>query len=349
MRHVFDEPRATRTTALAATEPKVNWFLQSTRAEAREGRRVVNGFFSRFPDDGGRMYEGLRSTDDKRLLSALDELLVHDLLSHRHRIEYEEGDRTRPDFRLYDNDGAYVRAVEVATLFLREDWAAQQRRHAMVEDALNERLRLTTHCVSFEVRRWDGTPSFRHMAEWIERALDSLHADPGVQSADWPGMRRKLYSTKRVEVIFCFIPHSRDYVVKDGDRVVLGGAAIGGWVNSALRLRDRLEDNAVKYDLHGKPHAVVVSVRDIMCDLDEVYEAMTGTPAFVVATGEAVRKATACSGLDESAPKASTAHAHPPSRGPANTRAGDDGARDIVSGVSSPGMAGGVGSGQSRG
>jgi len=57
-----------------------------------------------------------------------------------------------------------------------------------------------------------------------------------------------------------------------------------------LRLRDRLEDQAVKYDLRGKLYAIVVSVRDIMCDLDEVHEAIAGTPGIVIATGQAVRK-----------------------------------------------------------
>ena len=42
-------------------------------------------------------------------------------------------------------------------------------------------------------------------------------------------------------------------------------------------------------------------------------------------------------------------HAHPLSRASAHARAGEDGARDLVSGVSPPSMAGGVGSGRSRG
>jgi hypothetical protein len=43
------------------------------------------------------------------------------------------------------------------------------------------------------------------------------------------------------------------------------------------------------------------------------------------------------------------AQARPLSRRSPHARAGDDGARDIVSGVSSPGLAGGVGSGHRRG
>jgi len=96
---VFDEPLVPRTTYLTATEPQVNWFLQSTRPEAIEGRRVINDLYSRFPDKSGRMRADLRGDDEKRRLSALDELLVYEMLARSYRVEYEEGDGTRPDFR----------------------------------------------------------------------------------------------------------------------------------------------------------------------------------------------------------------------------------------------------------
>ena len=67
-------------------------------------------------------------------------------------------------------------------------------------------------------------------------------------------------------------------------RVVLGGAAIGGWINSDLRLRERLDGKAAKYDLYGKPFAIVVGVRDSTCDLSEVYHALVGAEEIVVAT-----------------------------------------------------------------
>src|SRR5574342_573050 len=97
VRQVYDEPRVPRVTYVAATEPKVNWFLESTRPEAVKGRRVVNDLYSWFADGDDRMYADLRSRDDKRLLTALDELLVHDLLIRRYHVTYEEGDGTRPD------------------------------------------------------------------------------------------------------------------------------------------------------------------------------------------------------------------------------------------------------------
>lgn len=289
-RQVFDEPSVARITPLEATEPTVNWFLESTRPDAVEGRRVINDLYSRFPDERGRLRADLRSSDEARQMGALDELLVHDLLVSRYRVTYEEGEGTRPDFRLYDGGGAYVAAVEVATPFLGEDWVAERRRHALVEDALNQRLILTTHSIQFEIRRWDDSPKLRDLARWVERTLDDLRADPGALPLDDSGTPEKIYSSRAVEIAFRFLPLPTSYAVKSGDRIVLGGAAIGGLINSAARLRERLDDKAVKYDLRGKPFAIVVGVRDSMCDLGEVHQALTGTPAVVVATGEGVRK-----------------------------------------------------------
>jgi hypothetical protein len=111
---VFDEPPVPRTTELTATEPRVNWFLQSTLPEAIEDRRVINDMYSRFPDKSGRMWERLPGDDEKDRFSALDELLIHDELGNSYRVEYEEGDGTRPEFRLYNHqDGAHVGTVEV--------------------------------------------------------------------------------------------------------------------------------------------------------------------------------------------------------------------------------------------
>ena len=62
-RPVFDEPASPRTTSLAPTEPRVNWFLESTRPEAAEGRWVVNDLYSRFPDPEGGLRDKLRSTN----------------------------------------------------------------------------------------------------------------------------------------------------------------------------------------------------------------------------------------------------------------------------------------------
>jgi hypothetical protein len=288
---VFDEPLVPRTTYLTATEPPVNWFLQSTLPEAIEGRRVINAMYSRFPDKSGRIREILRGDDEKSRLSALDELLVHDMLARTYRVEYEEGDGTRPEFRLYNHQGgAHVGTVEVLTLFLRKDWEAEERRNALLGDSLNAHLQLTTHWIQFEVRRWDSNPSARRMANWIERALDELRRDPSALPVGRFGRQEKVYSTRTVEIVVRFLPLSSTYVVDENSRVVLGGAASSGFINSGVRLRERLDEKAGKYDLRGKPFAIVVGMKDPMCDIGQVYEALVGTEEIGVPTLESRRK-----------------------------------------------------------
>jgi hypothetical protein len=128
------------------------------------------------------------------------------------------------------------------------------------------------------------------MAEWIERALDELRTDPSALPVDRFGTQEKVYSTKAVEIVVRFLPLSPTYVVDENARVVLGGAPISGFINSGARLRERLDEKAGKYDLHGKPFAIVVGVRDPTCYISEVYEALVGSEEVVVATGESRRK-----------------------------------------------------------
>lgn len=157
---VFDDPKVSRTTPLAATESRVNWFLKSTRPQASEARRIVNDMYARFPDPSGRFRSRLRSRDEATHRSALDELLVHDLLRCTYRVEHEDvgATGTHPDFALFDGE-EHVATVEVYSLMLRKEWQDEQGRHGRIEDALNHRLRPTTHFIDFEVKAGPRTPT----------------------------------------------------------------------------------------------------------------------------------------------------------------------------------------------
>jgi len=93
------------------------------------------------------------------------------------------------------------------------------------------------------------------------------------------------------------------YESSEDERVVLGGPAVGGLIDSAERLRDRLDTKAVKYDLREKPFAIVVGARDSWCDIGEIHEALTGTPAVVVATGASTRCGNGFYGLSNDRPE----------------------------------------------
>jgi hypothetical protein len=288
MRQVFEEPPERARSAAATFGPAVSWLRSSARPDAAAGRRLINGLYARFRDDSGRMINDLRSEDDRRFFSALDELFVHDLLVRRYRVGYEEGDTTKPDFRLYSGD-TLVGSVEVLTLLLRDDWTGEQRRHAQLADMINERLSLTTHSLMVDIGRWDGSPSVRHIVRRLDESMAELRTAPDALPLDDTGNPFLRYTSRAADIKFRFLPLPIGYRVAEGDMIVVGGASTGGLIDSAARLRDRLDDKAGKYQLHSKPFAVVVGARDSWCTLDEIHRALTGTTAVRVDTGEGVR------------------------------------------------------------
>jgi hypothetical protein len=92
------------------------------------------------------------------------------------------------------------------------------------------------------------------------------------------------------EEVFEFLPLPDGHTISDDACIVIGRAGTGGFVNSDIRLRDKLHEKAGKYDLRGKPYAVVVGVHDPMCEITDVRDALFGSLAVVVATGQDVRK-----------------------------------------------------------
>ncbi|WP_127508640.1 hypothetical protein [Actinoplanes solisilvae] len=286
---MFDRPATRRDWALTASEPTVTWFTEVTRPAAAEGRRIVNELYQWFPDVSGRLRADLRSTDNRRLLSALDELYVHEQLRQRYHLAYEEGVKTRPDFRLYSGP-EYVGTVEVLTLFERDDWGKEARRNAWLEDEINRLVPLTTHSLSFDVHRWDSTPNVKHLTRWLRSILEALRQDPDHLDHDATGTPERVYVGRSTDIAFQFYPLRRDRRPADGGASVIGGPVTGGFIDAAIRLRDRLDVKAGKYELDDKPFALVVGIRDSWCSVEEVHEALVGTPAVVIATGQATRR-----------------------------------------------------------
>jgi hypothetical protein len=289
MRQVFEKPSVARTTPLGAAEPRVNWFLKSTRPQAVEGRRVINDMYSRFPDIGGRLRHRLRSRRDSDHLAALDELLAHELLSQHYRVEYEAATAgTRPDFLLFDGS-VHVGTVEVYSLMLRGEWEDERRRHGRIEDELNHQIRPTSHFIDFDVRQWDNRSDLAHLVGWVRQTLSDLQTDPGSLPLGYQGAPQKAYEHESAEIHFHFWATPAGYTPREADRIAVGDPKIGGFVNSAHRLSRALKRKTDKYELAGKPFAIVVGVADPMCDLDDVLDALTGNQAVVIATGEGTR------------------------------------------------------------
>jgi hypothetical protein len=126
----------------------------------------------------------------------------------------------------------------------------------------------------------------------IEHAGRPGRGPRGALPTGYQGVPHKMYEYGSGRLDFHFWLTPAGYTPGAGDRISIGGPAIGGFVNSAHRLRRLLRSKAAKYDLQGKPFAIIVGVADPMCDLDDVLDALTGTPAIVVATGESTRDET---------------------------------------------------------
>jgi hypothetical protein len=83
-----------------------------------------------------------------------------------------------------------------------------------------------------------------------------------------------VYSSRSAEIMFRFLPLPAGHQVAEDERIMVGGAATGGWIGSANRLRDRLDEKAGKYRLDGQPFAIVVGARDSWCTIDEVHQGL---------------------------------------------------------------------------
>src|SRR5215216_5309026 len=118
-KQAFSEPEAARTGPLGWSEPKVNWYLESTRPEAAQDRVAVNEWDSRFPDRYGIPLGRLRSHSDIEHCQALDELLAHHLIDSRLTVRYEEGANS-PDFTIYGG-GDHPAGMEVVSLFMQRN------------------------------------------------------------------------------------------------------------------------------------------------------------------------------------------------------------------------------------
>jgi hypothetical protein len=273
----FPEPTARRDGPMGWAEPRVNFYLKSTRPVASVGRATINDWYSHFPDSNGAFLGRMRSAEDADHEGALDELFVHERLIRNVKVCYEEGGKG-PDFRLY-RGSEYLAGVEVLSLFMRKDWSDEQARHDRLADELNKRVSPDRWGLNFEIIRLDRTPSARRLATWVRRTVDALPPHDPTQPHPFTPPRAT-YAADGVHLEFEFHPRK---VVKPGDRIVGGGPAIGGWINSAERLRVALAGKAGRrYDIRERPFALCVSARDSFCSLDQIEDALYGDEQVAV-------------------------------------------------------------------
>lgn len=281
---LFPEPEKERTRPLGWAEPSVHWLKASTRPEAIAARGIVNEWYREFGDEGGRLAAGLGSESDSHFHQSIDELYVDHLLrsSGYSDIRYEEGGRG-PDFRVYVNSGLLF-AIEVLSLFAREDWTREQLLHARLADEIDRRVGTSGgYFVHFQVRRSVGPIPPTKLANFINRAIADLPPHETVYHRLEDGERIRLSATfdqagALVEVHFLAMRPGARALTDPDARVVGAGPVVGGAVNSALRLRDRLRGKMPsRYDLpESAPYIIATVIRDSFCSSDEILTAVYG-------------------------------------------------------------------------
>lgn len=282
---VFPEPEKPRLSPLGNVEPSVNWFLQSTREEAKIARQAVNSSYAVFPDKNDALLKKLRSTNSSWHTQALDELGVHSLIARNSVVTYEERGGS-PDFSIYHNRN-YLCGVEVASILLRDDWTNEQNTHGRIADRLNAELPLDRWFLSFDVVSWprNREPSLGRLVDWVRNVLPELPDAPTTDPNHYTPPKAT-YRNRGAELRFRFFPRKPSAPDRPFGRIVGTGAMIGGFIDSKVRLRDRLrKKSGSHYQLQEAPFAIFVGLHDIFCTLDEIVDALYGTDQILVPAG----------------------------------------------------------------
>jgi hypothetical protein len=218
----------------------------------------------------------LQSDIDIGIQTATDELYTHHLLSSSYQVRYEE-DVGSPDFRLY-RSSEYVAGIEVFTLFPEKDFTSEVSRNAALVNEINRRVRPVHWYARIDLLDWKRQPRVTDVVGWLEETIAGLPAPPAnLAREDYPAAT---YSDGRVELAFDFLPRRKLTPPTESESFVVIGPAVTGRGQAARRLRRNLSRKVGKYDLRGKPFAVLVSVRDYSCDTEDTVNTLYGDEAI---------------------------------------------------------------------
>ena len=127
----------------------------------------------------------------------------------------------------------HVASIEMISLFMRHDWDTEQARHDRIADELNRRLEVGRWGLHFEIARLDRSPPLGRLVAWVKRTIDTLPSYDSTKLDSFSPPRRS-FTSDGVNLQFEFTPRT---AARPGDRIVGSGPVIGGFVNSAIRLR----------------------------------------------------------------------------------------------------------------
>jgi hypothetical protein len=259
--------------------------LEVTWSEATSARNYINSWYERFPDQDGRFGRMLLSEDNEQHYGAMDELFIHHLLDRVvEEVRYEEGGRG-PDFRIYRREDL-VLAVEVVSLFMKDEWSKEWRDFGRMADEINSRTRVNGFMVRMEPESLPRTPPVKELSSFIENWIETLQPPSRVASdyARTKELPRTKFRDGDIRIELRALP-LRDDAASNTDPdapLVAMGPVIGGMVDSHARLRRVLSSKRpARYGLSNVSYVIAVGNHDMFCSLDQVQQALYG-PDHVV-------------------------------------------------------------------
>lgn len=278
---LFPEPNKARTGPMGRSEPSVHWYTEITRPEAIADRATLNAWYRDMPDRDGSVAIRLRSELDDQHFPAVGEVIVHRLLRSRHEdVRYEEAPGA-PDFRVYEDDKLSL-SVEVMALTQRADWTSEERQANLIVDALDERVKEGRgYMLDIVELHVSDPPSLVALARFVGDFLAGLPPHAEVRAAMGAGspLPETTYQAPGIYLRVAALP-LREPIEPDEDgatRIVGMGPAMGGAVNSGIRLKKALRDKkASKYEVGDSPYVVAAMIVDPFCTTDQWMNALYG-------------------------------------------------------------------------
>ncbi len=259
-----------------------------SRPDLTAPREMLNGWFERWPaDDREQLRSRLMAKQPSDFDGAFWELYLHEV---HHRLGFTitrepamAGVRTRPDFLMERDDGAFYLEATIVGPSARE--VADRRAEDAVIDLINAAYHPDFSIRVHNVAVGPQQVAKRKVVAAVERWLGTL---------DWSIERPRINDFRRepnhIEVngTHLFLsPYARDPQVR-GSRsfpTVVMGPTRTGVKDEPPMIRDDLEDKASKFGRPDKPYVIaVLCQREIVDDLD-VEQALFGPEVVSIPVG----------------------------------------------------------------
>lgn len=287
---VFDSIARTDEGPQLYAEPAFTYLNRSARPEIVEVRSTIEEWFGNYPiGEQKHLQDRLRSTVDHQHLSALFELLLHEMLIRLGcRVEVHpsvtKNTDKRPDFMATGPSGEqFILEATLATAKSKAEAAAQARINE-VYDAIN-RLDSPDYFIGLSVKGApQSPPSAKRMKAFLRARLKELDFDEvaGMHQSYPEDLPVWTFEHDGWQIDFRPIPKSPNSRGKPGIRPIGLISHEYVYVDSRTPLRQAIEEKAGRYGELGLPYLVAVNaLDDYGVDNIDLMEALFGQEMWI--------------------------------------------------------------------